>query len=321
MDSYFRHLKRLEDGIKVSLPTDENGLTGRECPNSECLGNFKIKFGTGLKGEGLPCHCPYCGHTAQQDKFWTQEQLAYIQSIAMNEVSEALQAFTQDWDRDLRRSTRNSFIKMSVEFKGGHHPIHYYQEKQLETNVTCDVCTLEYSIFGVFAFCPDCGTHNSFQILSTNLELVEKEIAFAGTMEDAEFAKKLIEDALENAVSSFDGFGRATTVAYSNKSTNPDQAKEISFQNIESARRKVQTLFDFDLANGVNEDDWKFIVRFFQKRHLLAHKMGVTDAEYVKKAHDPHAVVGRKITIAPDDVIKLVGLLRTIGKNIVDNLK
>src|SRR5258706_12405564 len=135
MDDAIRHLRRLENGMKISMPTDENGLTGRECPNPDCLGTFKIKFGTGLKGEKLPCHCPYCGHIAPQDQFWTQEQLAYIQSIAMNEVSKALKAFTQDWDRDLRQKTRNSFIKMSVDFKGEHHPIRYYKEKQLETNV------------------------------------------------------------------------------------------------------------------------------------------------------------------------------------------
>lgn len=321
MDNAFRHLRRLENGMKISMPTDENGLTGRECPNPECLGTFKIKFGTGLKGENLPCHCPYCGYVAPHDQFWTQEQLAYARSIAMNEVSKALKAFTQDWDRDLRRQTRNSFIKMSVDFKGGHHPIRYYQEKQLETNVICDVCTLEYSIFGVFAFCPDCGTHNSLQILNKNLELVEKEIAFAGTIEDTELAKKLIEDALENAVSSFDGFGRATGAAYSNKASDPDKANDISFQNIEGARKKVQDLFGFDLASEIVSDDWDFVVRCFQKRHLLAHKMGVIDEEYVKKAHDRQAVAGRKITIAPDEVIKLTGLLKTIGTNLVDNLK
>ncbi len=321
MNDAFRHLKHLEDGIQISMPTDENGLTGRECPNPECLGNFKIKFGTGLQGENLPCHCPYCGRIASHDQFWTQEQLQYIQSIIQNEVSAALKEFTQDWDRELRRSTRNSFIKMSMEFKGGHHPIQYYQEKQLETNVICEVCTLEYAIFGVFAFCPDCGTHNSLQILNKNLELVEKEIAFAGTSEDLELTKQLIEDALENAISSFDGFGRATTEAYSNKVSDPEQAKEISFQNIESARKKVQALFNFDLANGIHDDDWKFVMRCFQKRHLLAHKMGVIDEEYVKKAQDPHATVGRKIAVKSDEVIRLIGLLKIIGKHLVDTLK
>jgi hypothetical protein len=321
MGNSFRNLRRLEQGIKVSMPTDENGLTGRECPNPDCLGYFKIKFGTGLKGENLPCHCPYCGHTAGHDHFWTQEQLDYASSIMLNEVSKALKDDVRDWDRNLRQSTKNSFIKLSMDFKGKSHPIHYYREKRLETNIVCDHCTLEYAIYGVFAFCPDCGDHNSLQILHKNLEMIEKEISLAQSSDDVELGKHLIEDALENAVSAFDGFGRATTGAYSNKASDPDKAKEISFQNIEGARKKVQALFGLDLANDINTDDWVFLVRCFQKRHLLAHKMGVIDEEYVKKAQDAHAIVGRKITIAPAEVIKLLGLLKIIGKNFVDKLK
>jgi len=37
MSNSFRNLKRLEDGIRVSIPTDEDGLVGRECPNPDCL--------------------------------------------------------------------------------------------------------------------------------------------------------------------------------------------------------------------------------------------------------------------------------------------
>lgn len=316
-----RNLRGMGNQIRITLPKDENGLTSRKCPNSDCGGVFKIKTGTGLKGNNLSCHCPYCGYKTGMSEFNTPEQIEYAKSVAINQITNAIKKDIQDWGRQLERSTRNSFIKMSVDYKSHPRPIRYYQEKKLETFVTCDVCTLGYAIFGVFAFCPDCGTHNSLQILNKNLELVEKEVAFADTIEDSEFAKRLIEDALENAVSSFDGFGRATTGAYSNKASNPDQAKEIFFQNIEGARKKVQILFGFDLAYGMETDNWSFVARCFQKRHLLAHTMGVIDEEYVKKAHDPQAVIGRKITITPDEVIKLVGLLKTIGKDFVDNLK
>ncbi len=209
---------------------------------------------------------------------------------------------------------------MSMEFKGGHHPIRYYQEKQLETHVVCDACTLEYSIYGVFAFCPDCGLHNSLQILRKNFELVEKEIKLAQDSEDKELAKHLIEDALENAVSSFDGFGRATCLAFSNKASDQDQAKEISFQNINKAKNRVQTLFGFNLASSMDVNQWDFLVRCFQKRHLLAHTMGVIDEEYIKKANDPKAILGRKIVIDADEVIQLTQILGIVGNDLHKNL-
>lgn len=304
--------------IKVSLPTDKNGLISRECP--KCQGVFKIKLGTGLKGKNLPCHCPYCGYTKDMSQFNTPEQIEYAKSVAINEIMGALQSDIKEWGRELENSTKNSFMKMKIDYQSNPHQIQYYQEKQLETNITCEVCTLEYAIYGVFAFCPDCGTHNSIQILEKNMELVQKEITFADTVDDKEFSSHLIEDALENAVSAFDGFGRATSAAFADKSSDENQAKDISFQNIFTARKRVKTLFGIDFASSINETEWETILRCFQKRHLLAHKMGVVDEEYLEKAKDTNAHLGRKITISQDEVIELLRLLKLIGKDLFEKL-
>jgi hypothetical protein len=316
-----RNLRSIGNHISVSLPTDEKGLISRKCPKSDCLGVFKVKLGTGLTGNNLPCFCPYCGWKGNTGEFNTPEQIEYAKSIVINQITNALRNNLREWGRKLERDTRNSLLKIAVDFKEHHYPIRYYQEKQLETQVTCDICTLEYAIFGVFAYCPDCGTHNSMQILVKNLELVEKEIALANTVEDKELAGKLVDDSLENAVSAFDGFGRATCVAFANKLPNGVQASEISFQNIGGAQTRVLNFFGFDIAKGLMQNDWDFVIRCFQKRHLLAHKMGVIDDEYIKKAKDPQAIMGRKITITPDEVLQLVRLLRIIGNNFFDNLK
>jgi len=43
-----RHLRRLGNQFQISLPLDEEGYLGRECPNTDCERYFKIKPGTGL---------------------------------------------------------------------------------------------------------------------------------------------------------------------------------------------------------------------------------------------------------------------------------
>jgi hypothetical protein len=43
-------------------------------------------------------------------------------------------------------------------------------DSERETALTCERCTLQYTIYGVFAFCPDCAAHNSLQILKKNFE-------------------------------------------------------------------------------------------------------------------------------------------------------
>jgi hypothetical protein len=52
------NLRRLGNQIRILIPADDDGMTGRECPVDTCQGYFKIQFGTGLKGDNLPCHCP-----------------------------------------------------------------------------------------------------------------------------------------------------------------------------------------------------------------------------------------------------------------------
>jgi len=316
----FRRLERIGDRIEIRIRPDKDGFTGRECPSPECAGYFKVKFGTGLQGENLPCHCPYCGHTAGHHQFWTQEQIEYAKSVALRQINEAVRADVGDWSRELQRKSRGSFLKLSVEYKGRRHPIRYYEEKQLETTVVCDVCTLEYAIYGVFAYCPDCGTHNSVQILNKNLELAEREIVVAGQQEEQDFAAYLIADALENAVSAFDGFGRAACAACASAACDPQRAGNLSFQNLPGADRRLQDLFGLSLSGALPADEWAATCRCFQKRHLLAHKMGVVDQAYLDATADTEAVAGRKIAVSADEVVSLMGHLRQLGAHLVTEL-
>jgi len=158
---------------------------------------------------------------------------------------------------------------------------HWYREKELETDVVCDQCTLIYAIYGAFAFCLDCGSHNSLTILRKNLELAEKVVALAGA-QDREVAEYLVGDALENIVSAFDGFGREICRVAGPKATNPSDAEDVRFQNLIGARGRVQKHFGFDLMTSISTQDWEFACRCFQKRHLLAHKMGLIDDDYVR---------------------------------------
>jgi hypothetical protein len=312
------HVKSLGNSIKIPIKPDEEGYIGRECPNPECEGYFKITPGTGLHNI-TSCYCPYCGHFAEQKSFWTKDQIEYVKSYALSKIMDAVRKDMKELEFDIK--PKGPFgIGFSMKFKEGSPvPVRCYREKELETKIICDNCTLSYAIYGVFAFCPDCGTHNSKQILYKNLELAEKEIALALNLE-MELSDHLIADALENAVSSFDGFGRETCKTHASISSNPDKAKKMSFQNLFRARQRVQELFCFDLALGFEPKDWDFALRCFQKRHLLAHKMGVIDEEYVIATNDPEAVVGRKVSIKPEEVISLIEVLKKLGSYFVMQL-
>lgn len=288
----------------MKIEPDADGYTGRECPT--CEKYFKIKFGTGLPGDP-ECHCPYCNYTGPQKEFWTKQQIEYAQSVAMHQLSGH---FLKELKKLERRPDPRALISIGMTVKGSPTPIAYYREEELEERVTCSACTMEYTIYGAFGFCPDCGVHNSLQIVNANFDLVLKALDLAQAA-PADLAAKLTDNALEDAVSCFDGFGREHCAT---------QPFKISFQSIESAKDKLLRETGFDLAGALDAAAWNFVTAQFQKRHLLAHKLGVIDAEYVSKTGCAPSLLGRKVAITDGDVRNLVAHLRTLAGALVQGV-
>ncbi|MBT3094602.1 MAG: hypothetical protein KME58_17120 [Candidatus Thiodiazotropha sp. (ex Lucina pensylvanica)] len=210
-----------------------------------------------------------------------------------------------------RKPNRNDFISIGISVKGKPTPITYYSEKELEEKVTCSKCTLEYTIYGTFAYCPDCGIHNSQQILFANFETVSKMLDLAKNA-DSDISQQLIDNCLEDTVSSFDGYGRECT---------EKAGTVIKFQNISGANKNLKDNFGIDISSSFSTDDWQFIINQFQKRHLLSHKMGVIDKEYIKKTNGNPATIGRKVKVNSDDIEKLIDYLRTMSNSIQSVVK
>jgi hypothetical protein len=180
--------------------------------------------------------------------------------------------------------------------------------------VVCESCTLGYAIYGLFGFCPDCGAHNSLQILSKNLDLVIKQLDLACTIEDAALRRNLTEDALENCVSAFEGFGRETCRIRAQ----PDgSVAPISFQNPNRFAGRLVESFGFDLRTQMADSDWVEIHQGFMKRHVIAHRSGIVDAQYIAETSDPAATIGRLIPLEENEVRKLAQLVRSLGQQLV----
>lgn len=291
--------------FSVSIKPDEEGYVGRECPT--CEKYFKIKPGTGILGF-TDCYCPYCQHFGPQDEFWTKQQIEYAQSVALNKISGDLLKTMKKMER---KPKRNQFISIGISVKGKPTPITYYTENELEEKVTCERCTLDYTIYGAFGYCPDCGTHNSKQIVYANFDLVLKILKLAESAE-LELKDKLIENALEDCISAFDGFAREHCSQLYSK---------LSFQNISAAKDKLIKEHNFDISDGLENEQWEFVATQFQKRHLLAHKMGVVDEDFIKKTNSDREIVGRKVSIAEPDVTELIQHLNVVVINLAKNIQ
>lgn len=288
----------------IDIEKDEEGYLGRECP--ECGKYFKIKPGTGIPGFS-DCYCPYCRHFGPQDNFWTMQQIEYAKSVVLNKISRDLIDTMKKMER---KPQRNQLISIGITVKGQPTPITYYSEKELEEKVECNQCSLQYAIYGAFGYCPDCSEHNSQQIAEANLDIIMKILDLSKEV-TADVKSKLVENCLEDCISAFDGFARERCC---------NHYPNLSFQNISAAKKKLDAS-GINIADGLDSSEWDFVARQFQKRHLIAHKMGVIDQEYIKKVHAHPDQLGKKVAITESDVLSLIRHLRIIILNLSNHIQ
>lgn len=290
--------------VSVNITPDEEGYTGRECPS--CEKYFKIKTGTGIP-KFTDCYCPYCKCFGEQDAFWTKQQIEYAKSVVINQISSDLIKKMKKLERQPKKT---NFFSIGITVKGNPTPIAYYTEKELEEKVTCSNCALAYTIYGAFGYCPDCGIHNSKQIVLANFEVINKMLLLAKT-ENKVIKEKLIENALEDCISAFDGFAREHCSKLYQK---------LSFQNLSLVKDKLLAEQNVDISENLQAGQWDFVVLQFQKRHLLAHKMGVVDSDFVKNTKANPCLMGRKVEITEVEVKDLIKCLSQIVDNLANNI-
>lgn len=308
--------------IKINIPvlTDDDGFVGRECP--ECEGYFKLKYGTGLDTE--ICICPYCQHENNNDQFYTKEQVKYIESYVRKYAFEqiikpGLSKIDKSF-KELERKTRNSLIQFKVKSNTNNinYRIDYYQEKELETNILCDSCGLAFSIYGVFATCPDCGQLSAITVFRKSIEVIRKKLILSEKIDDQDLIKSFLEDALNNSISAFDSLGKALIKKYENILKTKSQNL---FQNISllSETLKVNKGKSIDELIGI--DSWKFLVKMFQVRHIYEHNFGEMDSQFIKRLPEFEDKLKRKYILDREEINRLIVEIEQLGDMIINYLK
>ncbi|MDD4353584.1 MAG: hypothetical protein PHN56_03945 [Candidatus Nanoarchaeia archaeon] len=296
--------------ISVSINSDENGFIGRECP--KCKEYFKIKFGT-----GLPIHqytCPYCNYTGDNDEFFTEAQIEYGKSVAIKKVvGPILDSFHRSFKK-LETSTKGGFIQIKVRTSGNVFKIKYYQEKILETNVICDSCGLNFSIYGVFSNCPDCGRLNAKFIFEKSMEVLKNKLKLSedSTLESS-LKNDLLKDSLIGAISSFDSFGKSLRDKHNTKFLY--DTKNL-FQNFLKLNESLKIYFGKNIKDYLSQQDSDFLFKMFQVRHIYEHTAGVIDNDFIKKLPQFNLQKGRKYILDKKEILLFLEKLLSLAQKI-----
>lgn len=324
-DKLICELKKMER-MKVSIPieTDSEGYFDKECPSDNCMFQFKVyaeDWSDKFKDESV--YCPMCGHNAPADSFWTTEQVKKGQDQAIKYFESKLSSALSDNAKDFnRRQPRNSFITMSLHYKGSKS--NYYimplqAQKELQQKITCSKCSARYSVLGSAFFCPCCGYNsvsetfdNSIRKIEAKLKnLVVVRLAVSKISEDeAEITtRSIIESGLSDGVVALQRFSELTY-----KKINPDdnKLKLNAFQNLEVGSDYWIKIFNESYKDWLSIEEYNSLNILFQQRHLLAHCEGIVDEKYIEKSGDKKYKVGQRIVVKETDVSELVSLIKKI---------
>lgn len=321
-DDLIKTLKGL-DGTKISMPIepDADGYVDKQCPATECEFLFKIyadDWRNVVRDEAV--WCPFCGHEAPADKWWTHEQVNKAKESAIPEVKHQMNsAMRRDAQRFNARQPRNAFISISlkVDDRPKEIVLPAAATDPMQLKISCPACACRYAVIGSAYFCPACG-HNAAdlvfgQSLATIRATLDNLPAIAAGLPNRDLAENtvrlLTEDSLQRIVTAFQRYAEAL---YARHPALP-QVRRNAFQNLDEGSRLWERAFGNAYQMHLDTADLAILGRQFQQRHLLAHREGLVDADYIIRTGDRTYREGQRLVIREAGVRECLRLIEKLS--------
>lgn len=326
------HLAKRLDGTKVTVtgaaPSDDGGFVDRECPAPECLFGFKVHgedWRDIVRDEEV--FCPFCRHSADAQKWWTTDQVENMRRQALAQVRGMLgEAMIRDAASFNRRQPKGGFLSMSMSVKLGPREVVMPVEatETMRLRMKCGECSCRYAVIGSAYFCPSCG-HSAIdrvfqQSLGTIRSCLDALTTIRANIIDPDVAentaRSVIEAGLQSAITAFQRYAEALF----GKQAAPPKIRRNVFQNLDEGSRLWKAAFGSDYEVHLDRNSLLDLQRLFQQRHLLAHKEGIVDDDYVLKSGDLTYRAGQRLVIRENSVRRGVDLVEALGLGLASDV-
>lgn len=298
-----RPVKEPSPMVPAFVPADKTGLWGRQCP--KCHAYFRTN------GIREYMFCPYCDCRAPAAAFTTENQRAFVnrQRELWITAFRGGQNVTIDLDKIASDLPQN-------------RPSWTPREQQQQFNFVCEKCQTSCDILGEYASCPACDQRNSLTVLKRHWEALDKEFQLAGTeLQDRQERSRKWESLLPRYVSAFEAMAddiRGQLVTLPMVVKRRKEVEKLSFQQICQTEEMIRRWFGIEIFAGLKPEDREFINREFNRRHLLVHRAGRVDDEYLQKTGDTSVKLHQRIRVRSSDVVRLAKLLFQSAQNFFD---
>ncbi len=325
-DDLFRQIRSLEEGIEVRVPIepDARGYLDKECPVDTCRFQFKVQADDWRdKFRDEQVFCPFCGHDAPANEWWTTEQIEHAEAQAVDQMSGMVgEALRQGARKFNRNQPRSGFLTMTMEVKGAreHVIVPAPSAEEFELQIKCDSCGSNFSVIGSAFFCPCCGDSSAERLFDQALAKVRAKAENALTIEQqlattlgrddtALIRSSLIETALMDCVVALQ---RLAEQLYGRVGS-PERLPMNLFQRIDDGSERWRQATGHGYEEWLAPQELTDLKLLVERRHLLSHTDGMIDQRYLDRTGDSHYKVGQRIVVSQDDVVGLASLVARLG--------
>jgi hypothetical protein len=299
----------------VSIPADEEGFFGRRCPDCERFFKMRVDQWEMLPDDAIVT-CPYCGRQPEDvNDFMTPQQNQRVQAaaeaLAEQYVHRRLQkAFSGLDTRKLRPGESGIEVRVSHDPPPPVRSLPAYAEKQVRRTITCANCETVCAVYGATAFCPACGPRAAADTVLESIGRGRRSLALEDALPDdlREEARgdgvfdKAAADAVKEVVTLFEVFARELF-----------ETRVSGYEDILKHRGRgvFQRLDDVDalfiehvgapISAHVPEAAWSRLRVVFQQRHVLVHRQGIVDEQYVRRVPHARQQVGQRLVLSRRD--------------------
>lgn len=326
-DELIRELERMDGThvVSVPIPADAEGYLDKECPAEECQSQFKVledDWRDKVRNEEM--FCPFCRHAAPADKWYTTEQVEAAKKAAIAEFQGRINtAMKRDADSWNRRQPRDAFLKitMKVDSRPGHVFLPPMAAEPMRLKITCPACACRYAVIGAAFFCPACG-HNAADLMFTqSIGAIRNALDAIPGVRDAiadrdvaeTTVRLIIESSLQNAITAFQRYAEAL---YATRFPALPAPRRNAFQNLAEGSVLWVAASGKQYGDFVTAAELTTLGRYFQQRHLLAHRQGLVDADYIARSGDTSYREGQRLVVREASVRECLALIEKLARGI-----
>lgn len=313
--------------IPMKILSDAKGYLDRQCPNENCLFEFKVNMQDWEdKVSDDEVHCPLCGHVDSSDHWYTDEQEEAIQEIATDYVRCYMLGELDKMFSNFARSMRNNkYIKVTYKRDNPvtfvNNPIGAKEEWNLD--ITCEKCGTRYSVIGSAFFCPCCGFNSASKVFDTSMDTITKMVQSLDEMKaslteqfDMDTAETMCRSMLENSfgqvVSAFQKFAQCRF-----KELSGVEKRVNDFQMVDRGSKYFFDETGSSYETFLSSDEINRMKLYFQRRHIIEHNTGIVDQQYIDKSSDTDYSVGQRIVVKIDEALDLINIIKKLSSGLL----